>query len=254
MRSFEGAVLADTNKIACHKIQIPTDAVKSVTIPGCKVVDKSEVNFSPNSEKCSKRSHVMQLSFLSPSGVFFLLAILLTFISNAYAKSYYDFDNFIVFDPIKHIWYEAKTAEQMQNIGVAEYDAFSNFWEKRDKREIPSFRGQYTFKWNNPEALEIINAEPNAELIKLGYGYHLILLHWNYRFNHRYLPVIERHGFKFNQITDAELCEQLRDPLFGTGCNEFPDWRDESDMEKYNHALRKFQEYEKAMKLIEGMN
>ncbi len=158
-------------------------------------------------------------------------------------------DQFFNFETSSQVWINAKNHNELLNIAASSYSEYSKF-----SKESPYFKGKRSRKWNNPDAIKLINQQPNANIIKLGYDFSLIVNHWNYRFNHRYLPVIERHGFKFNQITDTELCEQLRDPLFGTGCNEFPDWRDESDMEKYNHALRKFQEYEKAMKLIEGMN
>ena len=70
----------------------------------------------------------------------------------------------------------------------------------------------------------MIEAQSNANDIKIGHDYRQLVNHWDYRFEY-YLEKIKDHGFIINQVTDPELCEELRDPIFSTDCNDFPDWR-----------------------------
>ena len=99
------------------------------------------------------------------------------------------------------------------------------------------FLGRNMNDWpNNPHA-KVIDEEEDSTAIKKGFDLRKLSLHWEQRF-WAWLHHIRQAGITFKEVDDPELCEILTDPLFGTPCNDFPDWRGDEDMEKLERAMK----------------
>ena len=103
---------------------------------------------------------------------------------------------------------------------------------------------------NRKELLPLIDKQQNAPQIKHAYDIVLIYKWWKHRYR-EYLRRAASYGHQFNKLTDSKLCEELRDRLFGTSCNEFPDWRTEEDKEAWQAKMKKWIENKKVIEMID---
>ena len=152
--------------------------------------------------------------------------------AHAIGFSKVDKSDFFDFEYVKKTWMNADSILELWKEWEPYYHHYVNFFDGHPQRS----KGSKDGSWNNPDGIALIEAEPNAREIKIGHDYNNLVRHWNRRYRYYVLDAVKEYGFEFNKITNQEICKELRDPLFDTGCNDFPDWRDETDMKLLEQA------------------
>ena len=137
--------------------------------------------------------------------------------------------DFFNFDFIRELWASDELATRENTKAYKEFIKFKESSIKKTKRMMDTVKNQ---------PAKATNIFPNPEEAIRGYDIYLITSWWNYRYYYHYIPALKSHGFGFNQIAITQLCERLRDPLFKTDCNNFPDWRGKRDQEKWEFAYK----------------